>query len=278
MADVWINGDKDSKLDPRDRAFAYGDGVFATMAIDADGRLRFATSYWQRLHDAAARLGFAWHPSEALLKLIDDIAARHPHHCLKLQISRGVGGRGYAAPAEPQLTEVLSVSPLPSHYQQWQRDGIRLMTSSVKLAQQPLLAGMKHCNRLEQVLIKQHALPADYQDWLVLDCANNVIESSIANLVLLQQHPKHPHQLQAVMPRHSHAGVAGVMRHQLLLQLVALGIDVDMCDVSTNELKRAQHLLMCNSLLGVVDVIGVDDKIYARWQHTAQLQQYLVPH
>ncbi len=275
MADVWINGDKESMLDPRDRAFTYGDGVFATMAVDSRGQLRFAESYWQRLQDGCARLGFHWQPSASLLAQIHDLAAKHPLHCLKLQLSRGVGGRGYAAPATPQITEVISLSPLPAHYRQWQADGISLATSSVKLARQPLLAGFKHCNRLEQVLIKQHALPAGYDDWLVLDTEQQVIESSMANMVLLVEQQQ---QLHALVPSHAYAGVAGVMRQQLLQALLADGIHLHIREFGISELRQAKHLLLCNSLLGVVDVCRVDNLSFARWQGTARLQQLLVPH
>lgn len=275
MTQVWINGQQDATLDPMERAFAYGDGVFATMAVDSHGQLRFAECYWQRLQDGCARLGFAWQPSDSLLALVHDLAAKHPLHCLKLQLSRGVGGRGYAPPTSVQITEVVSVSPLPAHYRQWQAQGISLATSEVKLARQPLLAGFKHCNRLEQVLIKQHALPQGYDDWLVLDTAQNVVESSVANLVLLVEQQQ---QLKALVPSHAYAGVAGVMRQQLLLALLADGISIEMRDITMADLLQAKHFLLCNSLFGTVDVCRVDNHPFARWQGTARLQQLLVPH
>ncbi|KFZ38618.1 hypothetical protein HR45_04120 [Shewanella mangrovi] len=274
MAQVWINGKKDAKLDPSDRAFAYGDGVFVTMAVDSSGNVRFLECYLQRLHESSTRLGFAWQASEDLLQLITTIAKSHPLHCLKLQLSRGCGGRGYSAPTAPIVTEVLSVSGIPPLYAEWRDKGVSLTLSSVELAAQPLLAGIKHCNRLEQVLIKSQPLPEGYDDWLVLDQQQQVVEASMANLMLLMPRQQ---KLVAVFPSHSHSGVSGVMRQQLVLQLLAIGIDVEMRPVALHELAQAKHLLLCNSLIGIVDVNRAAEWTFERWQHTSQLQQKLVP-
>ncbi|QSX32177.1 aminodeoxychorismate lyase [Shewanella avicenniae] len=274
MAQTWINGKMDAKLDPSDRAFAYGDGVFVTMAVDSQGQVRFLESYLQRLQESTARLGFCWRASADLLALIDSIAQAHPLHCLKLLVSRGVGGRGYAAPAAPTPNEVLSVSQLPAQYAAWRAHGVSLALSSVTLAAQPLLAGIKHCNRLEQVLIKSQSLPNGTDDWLVLDQQQQIIEASMANLVLLFSMAE---KLIAVSPSHAQSGVSGVMRQQLILQLIELGIDVELRPVSLTELKRAKHLLLCNSLIGVVDVVCADGVHFERWNATASLQQTLVP-
>ncbi|MFQ6371085.1 aminodeoxychorismate lyase [Shewanella sp. YIC-542] len=273
MTAVWVNGQATDKISVFERAFTYGDGLFATMASDGAGHLQFLTVHLQRLQDGAARLGFPWQPSDSLQALLARISAQHPRHCVKLQLSRGVGGRGYAPPQTPSMTEVVSVSPLPAHYQHWQQQGIRLQTSSVRLARQPLLAGMKHLNRLEQVLIKSHPLPEGADDWLVFDTRELLIESSMANVFLLCAQPDNT--LRVITPAMNYAGVSGVMRQQVIMALLAMGMDVQVGQVTGDVMQRASHLFISNSLLGTVDVVGVDGRDYDVWPQRQQLQEYL---
>ncbi|MBO1271382.1 aminodeoxychorismate lyase [Shewanella sp. 4t3-1-2LB] len=273
MATVWVNGEATEKISVYDRAFTYGDGLFATMAVDVAGKIQFLSCHLQRLQQGAARLGFHWHPSELLLSLLAETASRCPSHCLKLQLSRGNGGRGYMPPAEPQVTEVLSVSALPAHYSKWRQQGIKLQTSAVTLAKQPLLAGIKHLNRLEQVLIKSYPLPAGIDDWLVLDTDGKLVETSMANLFLITETAQGGWL--ALTPAINYAGVSGVMRQQVIMALLAMNIDVQVQAVRRDCLSRVSHLFISNSLCGVVDIIGVDSYRYQPWSLSSQLRQHL---
>ncbi|MCL1073239.1 aminodeoxychorismate lyase [Shewanella dokdonensis] len=273
MATVWVNGQVSEQISVSDRAFTYGDGLFATMAVDAAAQIPFLSYHLQRLQDGAARLGFHWQASAALMSLLAQAASRFPAHCLKLQLSRGTGGRGYTPPVEPQVTEVLSVSTLPAHYSKWRQQGITLQTSVVTLAKQPLLAGIKHLNRLEQVLIKRYPLPAGIDDWLVLDTDGKLVETSMANLFLITKTAQGGWL--ALTPAINYAGVSGVMRQQVIMALLAMGIDVQLQAVSRDCLSRVSHLFISNSLLGIVDVTAVDHYRYQPWPLSSQLRQNL---
>ena len=272
MSLVWVNGVNGANISALDRAVAYGDGLFATMRSASDGIL-YLESHFDRLTQGAQRLnlcseGKPWAATPALVNLLASIAAQYPHHCIKLVLSRGIGGRGYAPPVDATITEIVSVSPLPSHYAQWQQRGIKLQTSRVSLARQPLLAGMKHLNRLEQVLIKSASLVSGFDDWLVQDTDDNVIESSMANLFLVQGNT-------CITPALTHSGVAGVMREQVITALLANGIDVQVSPVSRVMLANSSHLFLTNSLFGLVDVVGVDEQPWQPWSYSAKFRQLL---
>ncbi|MGL5359338.1 MAG: aminodeoxychorismate lyase, partial [Shewanella sp.] len=216
---LWVNGQRQATITGADRGLAYGDGLFATMRSGIDGILCFAT-HQARINAGAARLGFDWHMGEDLCRQLTELAKQYPHHCIKLLLTRGVGGRGYAPPSHCAVTEVVSVHPIPTHYAQWQQRGISLQTSPVRLGHQPLLAGIKHLNRLEQVLIRSQPLAANFDDWLVLDCNGKVIESSMANLFLMQDR-------RVVTPCLAQCGVSGVMREQVIQQLLDHNYSID---------------------------------------------------
>ncbi|GIU47886.1 4-amino-4-deoxychorismate lyase [Shewanella sairae] len=295
MAQVWVNGEFDIGVSPLDRGLAYGDGLFATMRVN-QGHILFLDEHMERLTQGAFRLGFSWTPSAALYSHLTTLAQANPQSCIKLILSRGAGGRGYgvelnrvnqaftqydlssAAKSGSQhetasnnslnVTEVISLSGLPEHYQNWQQQGICLARSEVLLGKQPKLAGIKHCNRLEQVLIKSAVLPLGYQDWLVVDSSNNMIESSMANIFFVIED-------KIMTPRISHAGVAGMMREQLIYQLLGRGFKVEITDIDYDKLSSVKHAFISNSLFGLVDVVAIDSFTFERAVWTSSLREHL---
>lgn len=264
---IWVNGVSQASIAPMDRGLAYGDGLFATMRTGVDGIL-FFEAHQARLTAGAARLGFDWQMSPALAEQLITLAEQYPHHCVKLLITRGVGGRGYAPPEPVLATEVVSVHPIPAHYAVWQEQGIHLKTSPVRLGHQPLLAGIKHLNRLEQVLIRSQTLPEGFEDWLVLDCMGKVIESSMANIFFIKGN-------QVVTPSLELCGVAGVMREQVMLALLAQQMNIDCLPFDAEQLVEFDSAFITNSVLGVVDVLAIDTHTFTRAPITAHLRQTL---
>lgn len=250
-----------------DRGLAYGDGLFATMRTSIAGILCFEV-HQARLTAGAARLGFDWQMSPSLRQQLITLAEQYPQHCIKLLITRGVGGRGYEPPEQVLATEVVSVHPIPPHYATWQQQGIRLKTSPVRLGHQPLLAGIKHLNRLEQVLIRTQPLPKGFEDWLVLDCMGKVIESSMANIFFVKGN-------QVITPSLELCGVAGVMREQVMLALLQQQMNIDCLSVDTEQLMEFDSAFITNSVLGVVDVMAIDALKFSRTPITVHLRQTL---
>ncbi|VTP66638.1 Aminodeoxychorismate lyase [Leclercia adecarboxylata] len=111
-----------------------------------------------------------------------ELARGNERGVLKVIISRGSGGRGYSAANCLHPVRILSVSGYPAHYDGWRREGITLELSPVQLGRNPHLAGVKHLNRLEQVLIRTHLEQTDADEALVLDSEGFVTECCAANL------------------------------------------------------------------------------------------------
>ncbi|WP_258406609.1 aminodeoxychorismate lyase [Shewanella spartinae] len=251
---IWVNGEQAASVSAFDRGLAYGDGLFATMRCRG-AEVLFLESHLLRLAQGAHRLGFPLPDSAALSEQLAKACEQGckqftQDYCLKLLVSRGTGGRGYLPPQTPAPTCVLSLHEIPAHYRQWQVAGIKLQLSPVTLGQQPLLAGMKHLNRLEQVLIRTHKLDDGFDDWLVCDTAGNIIEASMANLFFIKGRT-------LVTPSLEQAGVAGVMREQLLLWFVEAGFSLEVRRVTSDELADFDHVLASNSLFGAVPVNGI---------------------
>ncbi|MCF1426627.1 MAG: aminodeoxychorismate lyase [Shewanella sp.] len=264
MNEIWIGDVKENLIDPRDRALAYGDGLFATMKASAQ-QICYLDLHLRRLSDGAARLGFHWQISDVLRQRLIQLAFEHSTACIKLLLSRGVGGRGYQPPSPATSMVMISVHPIPAHYAQWQLQGIRLGRSPITLGRQPLLAGIKHLNRLEQVLVKAQ-LPDHVDDVWVTDCQGYVIEASAGNLFIINGN-------EAIVPRHSEAGVSGVMRQQVIQALLAMGLNISVEDVTEEQLLAASHIMVTNSLMGAVPVNCIANRPLARWTRMTELQQ-----
>lgn len=265
---LWINGTRQKTVSAFDRGLAYGDGLFATMRCTKDGVL-FLDAHLARLTQSANRLGIEWQSSIELEYLITSLVqqehkAFNGDFCLKLLLSRGVGGRGYQPPEKAATTEIISLHSIPTHYRRWQSAGIALQTSHMRLALQTRLAGMKHLNRLEQVLIKAQTLDEGFDDWLVLDTQDTIIESSMANLFLIKNS-------QVVTPSLHLSGVAGVMREQLIYWFIEAGFNVDIRPVAYTELDQFEQVLLSNSLFGVVGVNRIDQLAFSPSELTQKI-------
>lgn len=225
--------------DNSDRSFHYGDGLFTTIRVK-DGKAMLWDLHLQRLVSGAkALLINEFDTDELTVKVQQAISA--PDQVIKVLISRGQAGRGYSPQGIESPCCYISTAALPD-YSNWQQQGIRLGVADFKLAQQPALAGLKHNNRLEQVLIKAELAERDVDELVVLDQTGAVIEVSAANLMLYKDG-------QWFTPKLEQAGVNGVMRQYLMTQrLVTEGC------FSLADLQQAEALLVCNALMGVVPV------------------------
>ncbi|WP_394202064.1 aminodeoxychorismate lyase [Shewanella waksmanii] len=269
---LWVNRQLSHHIAATDRGLAYGDGVFATMRFNQHGPL-FVDTHLARLAQSCQRLSIDWQASAELTDFLVKICQQAYQDfgqdgCLKVLLSRGSGGRGYQAPQVASLTEVVSIHPIPAHYAQWQQQGINLSVSDFSLARQPRLAGMKHLNRLEQVLIRQQPLPQDCDDVVVCDTQGWVTETAIANLFIVTND-------RVYTPCLAHAGVAGVMRQQIICTLAQQGYSVEATQIDRARLLQAESVFISNSLFGIIDINRIDDKLYQRASFTETLRSAL---
>lgn len=222
-----------------DRSFQYGDGLFTTIRVK-DGKAMLWDLHLRRLVSGAkALLIQPFDKDELTAQVRQKISA--PDQVIKVLISRGQAGRGYSPQGIESPCCYISIAALPD-YTNWQQQGIRLGVADFKLAQQPALAGVKHNNRLEQVLIKAELAQRGVEDLVVLDQQNNVIEVSAANLMFCKEG-------QWFTPMLDQAGVCGVMRQYLMTQRTVTEGRYQLAD-----LQQAEALLICNALMGVVPV------------------------
>ena len=151
---ILIDGYESESLPASDRGLQFGDGCFTTALI-LEGRICRHEAHLQRLKEGCERLAIPFTAWSVLAQEMDDRAATLQRGVLKVVITRGSGGRGYSSNGCLQPRRIVSVAGYPAQYDQWRKTGITLLTSPVRLGINPALAGIKHLNRLEQVMIRQ---------------------------------------------------------------------------------------------------------------------------
>ncbi|MCG7531529.1 aminodeoxychorismate lyase [Psychrobium sp. MM17-31] len=263
MSMMWVNGVATDVISASDRGFSYGDGIFTTIKV-TNGVCHLLPDHLMRLQRGISALAIAQIDFDALLNQLCDVAKMLAQGVIKVVISRGVGQRGYSSVGCDSPTVVVSTSPLPSCYQAWQRDGIALGVSTVALGLNPLTAGIKHLNRLEQVLVKQQIDDNGWTDAVVLDCQACVIETNMANLFWRNGD-------KVYTPNLDFSGVKGLMRAQVKSALAAWAIEVVEDRFKLSSLTDADEIFITNCLMDVVPVVAIETKSYAIGSLTKRL-------
>ncbi|MGH8488228.1 MAG: aminodeoxychorismate lyase [Gammaproteobacteria bacterium] len=246
---ILVNGKPGACVNASDRGLHYGDGLFETLAI-VNGTLRYWDRHYTRLALGCERLGFP-RPEEPLL-------LQEAHGCcngvqrgvLKLILTRGIGRRGYRAaiPAVPTRIWTLYAWPeYPDHY--WQR-GITVRLCTTRLARNRSLAGVKHLNRLEQVLARSEWDDPGIAEGLMLDTAGFLTEGTMSNVFLVRGG-------ELFTPDLSVAGVYGIMRGVIVEAAKRLGVQTRVKAMRLNELWCADEAFVCNSVIGIWPIAQV---------------------
>ncbi len=255
--------EQSATISSQDRGFNYGDGFFTTAKVQ-DGQVVHWPLHRMRLIECAMRLGFSELDFVQLESEITDYIATTALGVLKIVVTRGSGGRGYGLPELPQSLIILSQLPFPASYPLLAQQGIKLAISTVQLASQPLFAGLKTLNRLEQVMIKQAMAHQTCDDVIVLDYNNFVIETSAANIVAINKGC-------VFSPNLKNCGIRGVY-----LQSLCDKLPVQFIDMTLEELQQMEAVFICNSLMGIVPVTAINNIKYELSTSVALLEDLLL--
>ncbi|HEY3487185.1 MAG TPA: aminodeoxychorismate lyase, partial [Gammaproteobacteria bacterium] len=187
--DTLVNGAFSDSVSVYDRGLAYGDGVFETIAVHKGESLLLA-AHMQRLQQGCRRLGIPVPAMEQCCTEIEQLCSGRTG-ILKLVVTRGAGTRGYAAPGDIQPTRILLFSPWLAYPEHFYKQGIQTAICSIRVAEQEQLAGLKHLNRLENVLAAQEILGSNLQEGLMLDCKDRIIECTRSNIFFVKDGELH---------------------------------------------------------------------------------------
>jgi 4-amino-4-deoxychorismate lyase len=264
---MLVNGKHSNSISIRDRGLLYGDGVFRTLLVRNHRALFWQQHYQKLLHDCTA-LGIICPEFTLLSKELDSLLSQHPAAVIKLIVTRGEGARGYA-PTKAVPTHLWDIAPLPDYPDDYVTQGIKVHLCRLRLGQQPRLAGIKHLNRLENVLAAAECSATQAVEGLLLDTKNNVIEATRSNLFLVSQG-------QLITPDLSNCGVAGVQRDRVIAWAQGQNKTVQIRNVTLDEVMSVDELFLTNSIIGLWSIRELEQQCWTDFPVATQIRQALL--
>ncbi|ANG62668.1 aminodeoxychorismate lyase [Marinobacterium aestuarii] len=266
-----INGVAADSVAVTDRGLAYGDGLFETVQLRA-GRPLLLDLHLERLRSGCERLAIKsptlFDDLQSDLEHLARLCSMQDFGVLKILVTRGAGGRGYLPQVGMAPTRIVIVSVMPDYPHSPAQAGVRVRWCDMTLALSPRLAGIKHLNRLEQVLARSEWDDPDIREGLLCDTEGFVVEGTMSNLLWVRGKVLHA-------PLLDRCGVAGVVRKRVLQLAAAAGIEVLEGRFGKSELEQADEIMLCNSLIDIWPVVTLDARHWSVGPVTRALQSLL---
>jgi 4-amino-4-deoxychorismate lyase len=262
--DALVNGTSQATVSIFDRGLLYGDGLFETLAV-INGRAVAWDWHLERLQSGCETLRIPY-PSDSILRSeADRLCHDQQRAVLKIIVTRGAGSHGYLPPVEPVVTRVLYLLPWPAYPPGIHRDGARVCLCRHRLVPDAGLVGIKHLNRLPQVLARNEWRDPHILEGLMFDTSDNLIEGTGSNIFLVESGMLRTPDL-------SSTGIPGIMRRRILKLAGETGIQYRIGKESLETLRSADEVFLSNSIMGIVPVRQVENSLFETGPVTRRLQ------
>ena len=266
IKNTMINGVSADYLSINDRAIHYGDGLFETI-LCSHNKLLYWKQHYQRLKLSSIKLKLNC-PDEALLlddikKLLGGIECSDNHIiAIKIIVSRGAGERGYQFSKGNNENRIVMLSTLDAGYSPLHSGELSigdLYVCEQQVSINESLAGIKHLNRLENVLARNEwqnsTVNNNIIDGLMVNANGHVIECTMSNLFAVKD--KH-----LLTPDLKLSGINGIMRDLIINIARENNIEVASVNLTLEEIFNMDELFITNSLIGMKAVNKIVDQQY----------------
>jgi 4-amino-4-deoxychorismate lyase len=264
MLECLVNGEISTYVSASNRGLNYGDGLFETLVV-CNGQPRRWQAHMDRLGAGCERLGIDMPPQAVLLREVQTVSSGLAETVVKIVLCRGGIARGYLPLQDAGSVRIVSAHQLPQNIEENAARGVKVRVCDLRLAIQPALGGIKHLNRLEQVLASSEPCAEDVAEGIMLDREDHVISAISANIFLVLED-------RLLTPRLDRCGVRGVIRSQIL---AARSGRCEQRRIQVDMLYEADEVFICNSVRGIVPVTGIDGHEFTIGAVTRELQSWL---
>ena len=238
----------------QDRGLHYGDGVFETLVVEKC-EIQHWTEHMSRLASGCKQLNIEM-PDAILLKSeVEHLVNAHNRdskQVVKIIVTRGIGQRGYKPPQSSKVTRIISLHPYPEYPAHYSTEGVKIAICKIPLSCNPVLAGVKHLNRLEQVLAQSEWDDPEIIDGIMLNSDQQIVECTMSNIYWVTNN-------QLFTPDLSNCGVEGVTRGIILRLAEELQILTAIGNFMMKDLLAADEIFISNSVFGIFPVKSVGD-------------------
>jgi 4-amino-4-deoxychorismate lyase len=254
---ILVNGhapaDLGHAIAANDRGLHYGDGVFET-ALLIDGQVRFLDDHLKRLRESCERLSIRPPDPATLAAEITRVTGALHSGVLKIIITRGAGTRGYRPAHDVEATRIVALYAAPESPSS---SGITLRWCDTRLGRNARLAGVKHLNRLEQVLAQAEWQDASIDDGLMLDTEGELVCATAGNVFIVREGA-------LATPDLRFCGVRGIMRTRVLRAAAQLRIPASEEPLWPHDVEIADEVFLTNAIRGIRQVVALGS---LQWSH-----------
>ena len=265
-----INGKFVDELAVHDRGLHYGDGLFETIAVE-NKQLLCWDEHIKRLERGCIKLNITVPDKNLLKNEVSALINTESQGVIKIIISRGQGGRGYKILENIEPTRIISLYPWPNYYDGNSNSGVKTRICNYRYAKNPFLAGIKHLNRLEQILARSEWNDNSIAEGIVMDSENYIIEGTMSNIFCVIGKTLYTPDLSA-------CGIEGIVRGKIIELASNLKFNVEIKKIPLGFLMNAEEIFMCNSIIGVWPVNIIDKIKFSKHKKTQNiiktLQEY----
>lgn len=264
---ILINGALSDHVSAFDRGLQYGDGVFETIKVN-QGRLCLWDTHIQRLQQGCERLYITVPDAQVLEYEARHLAKGMTKGVIKIILTRGIGGRGYKILPGVAATRILISYGYPDYPTTFWSNGVSTRICRTALGHNASLAGIKHLNRLEQIIARAEWQDEDLAEGIMLDENGKIIEGTMTNIFFVEKNI-------LVTPKLEKCGVKGVMRDQILSIAQDTGVSFDISEVGKERLLAANEVFLTNSVIGIWPVNKIEQKSFTIGPITTSMMQKL---
>ncbi len=264
MLDCMVNGELSQVVEASDRGLNYGDGLFETIAVE-QGRPRYWADHMQRLASGCQRLALPMPHQAVLLREATTVSHGQSRCIVKICLTRGPGARGYRPSASTAVNRIVSAHAWPEGIEALWKTGVAARICRMRLALQPALGGIKHLNRLEQVLASMEWDDPAIHEGILLDTEGYVISAVSANIFLVSSGT-------LLTPRMDRCGVRGILRGRILK---AFAKRCELRRVTPDMFAEADEVFLASTVRGILPVCRIDTQTFPPGPVTRSLQEWL---
>ena len=246
---LWLNGGlvaaEAARIDPADRGFTLGDGVFETLLV-RHGTPQQLDRHLARLAQGASILGLdlPYGPA-AIATAIDEVLAgmetTQGDSVVRITLTRGPAPRGLAPPGEATPTMMITAAALPPPA----GPARAIIARTTRRNDRSPISAIKSLNYADNILARREAIAASADEAILLNTRERVACATVANVFAVIDGV-------LVTPPVTAGALPGVRRALLLEQGYAIEREI-----TEAELKRAGEIILTNSL-GLRSVISLN--------------------
>ncbi len=250
----------------------FGHGVFETMRV-FKWDIPLLCYHLRRIHEHSKKIHIQTN-SRSLRERIDNFVSRirqafSGSGILRLIVMSTGSLGGYRIDKTCEPTYIISYRSLPVEPVAMPLNGIKMRVCDYRLPLNPVLSGMKHLNRLDQILARAE-WDDQFDDGIMLDQNELVVETTFGNIFFLSSSGWGT-------PLINQCGVEGVMRSLLIKKIMpALSESVDIRKVELYEIKKCSEWFVCNAVRGIMPVSSLSpDLSWTIGEKTKKLRREL---